>query len=293
MSIPRLDIVDVGHGNAAVLYDKNCVYVFDTGRRQRLLRYLLAQEVDVIDGVFISHADADHMAGIIDVLCCDKIETRSVFVNPDLRQASDLWESVRHALSDANRRSELTVFSANTGINPHLQALTCGIEIVNPDVSSALGCAPGDRHTHNVVIRLLVDSNGWVLLPGDISHEGLHEIRDSDRVLTAKLMVFPHHGGLPGGGRDPVEFTLELCALVEAQWIVFSVADGQSNHPRQDVVQTIAGHHEQATLLSTGRADAIQALVDSNPDSRHKNGTGHIEVRLEERHLTLTFEKES
>lgn len=68
MASPKLSILDVGHGNCAVLLSDELVCVFDAGSRSILNEYLEANGVREIEALLISHADADHIAGAIGLL---------------------------------------------------------------------------------------------------------------------------------------------------------------------------------------------------------------------------------
>ena len=58
---PNLTILDVGHGNAAVLADTGGVVVIDCGKGGTLLDYLETVGIKKVDVLLISHADSDHI----------------------------------------------------------------------------------------------------------------------------------------------------------------------------------------------------------------------------------------
>lgn len=58
-------ILDVGHGNAAVVNTGTGIIVIDAGPRTGLLEFLTETGAPKIDALLISHADADHIAGLI------------------------------------------------------------------------------------------------------------------------------------------------------------------------------------------------------------------------------------
>ena len=68
MKRPYLAILDVGHGNCAVLTDSKGIVVIDTGPGSALLEYLSEKNIKTIDVVLISHADQDHIGGLIQLL---------------------------------------------------------------------------------------------------------------------------------------------------------------------------------------------------------------------------------
>ena len=83
MSVPKhnLAILDVGHGNSAILIDSEGVVVIDTGLGSSLLEYLEESGVTTIDAVLISHADEDHIGGLVQLLSSSKFRVRSVRLN--------------------------------------------------------------------------------------------------------------------------------------------------------------------------------------------------------------------
>jgi len=63
-AFPKLAILDVGHGNSAVLHDRDAILVFDAGLGNILYEYILENNIQEIEALLISHSDADHLAGI-------------------------------------------------------------------------------------------------------------------------------------------------------------------------------------------------------------------------------------
>ena len=60
-SLPNLVVVDVGHGNAAVLRDTGGVVVFDTGKGPALVEFLKHNSITEVEALVLSHADDDHI----------------------------------------------------------------------------------------------------------------------------------------------------------------------------------------------------------------------------------------
>src|SRR6185436_11845015 len=73
-SLAELTILDVGHGNCAVLRDDRGAVIVDTGVGVTLLEFLEQCGITAIDAVLISHSDSDHVAGLIKLLSQPHIE---------------------------------------------------------------------------------------------------------------------------------------------------------------------------------------------------------------------------
>src|SRR5271170_7946139 len=65
LAVPSLTVLDVGHGSCAILAEVTRIIVFDAGPKTGLLEFLLQHQIDTIDLVMISHADRDHIEGLI------------------------------------------------------------------------------------------------------------------------------------------------------------------------------------------------------------------------------------
>lgn len=77
--IPRsLSILDVGHGNCAVIRDTKGIVVIDTGAGSALLEYLRQERILQIDVLILSHADKDHIGGLVGVLASNEIKVRRI-----------------------------------------------------------------------------------------------------------------------------------------------------------------------------------------------------------------------
>ena len=86
-SFPEMTIafIDVGQGDATLIRDGNGFDVLvDGGRKSAgddLIKYILGSGVDDLEVVLATHADSDHIGGLISVLEAIEIPVESVFYN--------------------------------------------------------------------------------------------------------------------------------------------------------------------------------------------------------------------
>jgi beta-lactamase superfamily II metal-dependent hydrolase len=277
MASPSLAILDVGHGNSAVLRDSDGVLVVDACLGGLLLDFLDQNGIVEVHAVVMSHADHDHMAGVLSLLLDSKIHVKNIYVNPDTRKTK-LWHELRIALRIARRRT-------NTVIHTQLDttvsgALNCGmvdVQILSPEPEDALGGVGGadldggtiHPHTLNAVIRLLKDGIAFALLPGDIDARGLEKLLQSGREAKSKILVFPHHGG-HSGAHNAQEYVSRLCAVVQPEVVVFSIGRGKHDTPRPEIVEAVRSvapdAHIACTQLSTHCAKTLP-----DKDASHLN----------------------
>lgn len=258
--LPELTIFDVGHGNCALLHDKGAVYVIDVPQRdQELMETLSDASIDAIDAILISHADKDHAAGAAALLTDEDIVVKRLYVNPDSAQKSRAWESVRIAVRDAEKR--FPEFEAHTQLttasNPEFSLPNVEVQVLAPSpplaMSGPRGVAlDGRRISSNgmsAVVRVSRDDKPGVLFTGDLDQRGLDALITADVDLRADVLVFPHHGGSPGGPKVQ-EFAAQLTAAVEPSVVVFSLR-GEQENPLPEIVAGIRVTAPKAHIACT------------------------------------------
>jgi competence protein ComEC len=267
-----LVILDVGHGNSAVLLDADSVVVIDAGRGSTLLDFLDEQGISHIDVVLLSHADYDHIGGLI-ALLSNSFSIGKVRANTDSIKGTNAWEDLRFELSNhpnIDFQTNLTVDNSH-----EFNTEQVSVEVAAP-TSFLAGGGPGstdregnklDTNSVSAVIRLVFDGIPFALLPGDLDAVGLANIEDS-RTIEAPLLIFPHHGGRQGKG-DVTEFVNALLAAVKAEHIVFSIGRGQHSTPRPDLVAAIRIKIPGCRISCSQLSEHCAASLKSGVTSTH------------------------
>ncbi len=266
-------VLDVGHGNAAVVRDRATVTVIDAGQGSTLLETLELLRVDNIHTLIVSHADADHLGGAIQLLCQPGLKIGQVLVNGDPRR-SGAWQDFKRALADARQRG--TVRHALTvDENDRLPSGELEVTILHPSAVTELSTVQGvDLHgralTSNSlsgVVKVSRGGRGLVLFPGDLDRGGLERLKAEGAPLHAEHLVFPHHGGRPGGGEDPARFASELTALVRPSRVLFSIGRGTHENPRPEVVAGVLAAAPEVHIACTQLSKRCAQLTPTSPPS--------------------------
>lgn len=257
MKRPYLAILDVGHGNCAVLTDSKGTVVIDTGPGSALLEYLSEKNIKTTDVILISHADQDHIGGLIQLLCADLFKVKCIRLNSDAEKKSEIWNDLLYELDQLGEDIDYEV-SLTRNFSGKFNQGKVHVEILGPSKFLA-GKGPGsidyngDKITTNsisAVIRLSKDKRRLVLLPGDIDMVGLNDLIRSEVNLISPVIIFPHHGG-KAGSTDMSKFTGTLCKLVSPEIVVFSIGRGKHGTPRPEIVAAIKNSVKDVRIACT------------------------------------------
>lgn len=278
-------ILDVGHGNCAILRDEAQVVVIDAPIGSMLIDTLEDMGVDCVQAAFVSHTDKDHLAGILSLLTSDRIHLKQVFINPDSQKRSKIWNDFRVAVSVAEQKGACKITTSLSTTTPgHLSIGKSEIVVVSPSASLALTGVGGQTADKRVVtsnslsaaLKIRLEGSAPLLLAGDIDDISLDDAVRNGVDLTANTLVFPHHGGLPGTG--PVtEFTEKLIANVKPKNVIFSNGRGRHDNPRPEIVDTVvkSGCAVACTQLSERcRATAVDGIEHLEPIRSHGKALG-------------------
>ena len=274
----KLAILDVGHGNSAVLDDEGIV-VIDAGPQAGLLEYLRESEITEINVVLLSHADEDHIAGLLGLLASAEFKIKRVYLNTDSLKTSRIWDDLLYELDLLKRSGQIELgTSLTSGMTGQFDQGSVQIEILGP--SSYLAArGPGSRdrlgrkigtNSVSAVIRLVKGGQPIALLPGDLDEIGLDALMERGIDMRAPILVFPHHGGRAGNAADMVNFTNRICELVKPERVIFSIGHGNS-YPRLDVVETIRTFNPNIKIACTQLSKQCAGVLP-------KNNPHHIRV---------------
>lgn len=254
-----LAILDVGHGNSSVLRDDNGVVVIDTGLGTTLLEFLKDVGIRQLDVVLISHADADHISGLIQLLACREFVVKKVRLNTDSAKKSQLWDNLLYELNSLDKAGKVDwEVSLTANQQEDYSQGRVRIEVLGPSkYLAAKGAGSKDDQGRKIttnsiscVIRFSQGDLPLAVFPGDIDEVGLDDLQRDNGKTGARILVFPHHGG-HSGSSDMGVFTRKICDQFEPSVVVFSIGRGLHSTPRTDVVLAIRRHVKDVRIACT------------------------------------------
>ena len=279
MASPSLHILEVGHGNCSIVLDTEGVIVIDGGPGEHLSRRLERLHIQTIHSVLVSHAHEDHLGGLIGLLMQPDICIKRIYLNSNAFERTKVWQDFRSALAYARRayctevHVELT--SALSGAVRHgileVQVLAPSPELAaaGPGGTDLKGRKIGTNRM-SAVIRILKNGTPVALLAGDLDGVGLEDLAQDHPTPSAEILVFPHHGGIPGA-TSPTAFTQKLCEMVRPRLVVFSIGRENALTPQPEVMDAILDSLDDVHIMCTQLSKRCWGQTRSSRRSRRLN----------------------
>jgi len=254
-----VDFLDVGQGDAALvtLPDGRTLLVdgggvgnwsgskSDSGRsigETVVSEYLWWRGLDTVDYVLATHADADHIDGLNDVL-------RNFTVSAALvaRSPADDSEYAKFAQTLSSTRTHVATIQAGDVI----RFGDARLNVLWPPAASE----PNEpsRNNDSIVLRVEFGKRS-ILLTGDIEKSGESALVAAGGKFSADVVKVAHHGSRSSS-------TLPFVAATKARFAIISV--GQSSifgHPHPEVVDRWAANGAQ--VLTTGKCGTLTVTTD-------------------------------
>lgn len=255
----HLCFLDVGHGNCTVLIasDKDVVVV-DVGQQSTLSEFLLEQKITHVQSIYLSHADADHIGALVGIIATRKVTIGQVVLNSDGLKNTKIWDDLAYELNSAHHSSSLKFkVGVTSGTAEHLSG-DVQLDILGPSpylAAKGVGGShrsggPISSNTISTVISVSIRGARLALLPGDLDGTGLVDLQSNSHNLQAPILVYPHHGGLPGR-MSPVHFGNTLAAAVSPQLVIFSIGRGPHIMPNPQTVRTLRRNLPNVRIVCT------------------------------------------
>lgn len=228
----KITMLDVGQGDGIVIEERKAgVYLVDGGSsdvkqvgKYRILPFLKAEGISVIQGIFISHMDSDHISGIKELLESHRqgeIKICRIYL-PDIGEKDETYIEMEEKIKEQN--IELVYLARGIELNQD----KLKIEVLQP-VSQGVY---QERNEYSMVFRFEYQDFS-MLFTGDVEGKGEEELAQSGALEKATILKAAHHGS---------EYTMgeEILAVIqpEVTWISCGV-DNSYGHPHKRFLERI------------------------------------------------------
>jgi competence protein ComEC len=243
--------LDVGQGDSVLITSPSGQQILvDGGPSPSVLTSALGREMPFwdrsIDLLVMTHPDADHISGLVEVL---------------ERYAVDGWMDNGRPEDDDATYAECMARLDASGVPRY--AVHAGdrleldggilLEVLHPPPQFMAGTG-ADGNNNSLVLRLTWDQAEF-LLTGDIGIEAEQLLLHSAQNVSADMLKVAHHGS---GGSSSSEF---LSAVAPAYAVISVGADNRFGHPDGDVLERLAAQGGVA-VLRTDTAGTIEFTTD-------------------------------
>jgi beta-lactamase superfamily II metal-dependent hydrolase len=240
-------ILDVAHGNCALAQSNGSTIIVDAPVGGLLLNTLEDLGIDRVFAAFISHADKDHLSGILSLLTSDKIAVDKLYVNPDSQKKTRAWRDFLAAVQVAEKKGSCIVKTSLSTTSPGIiQFGDAFVKVLAPSAALALsGVGSKDNkgrvvtsNSLSAVLKIYCAGQSPLLLAADLDQIGLDDALQYNVDLKASTVVFPHHGGSPGD-IDTEKFVDVFLKRSKPDLVIFSNGRGRHDNPRKEIVGPI------------------------------------------------------
>ena len=249
----QVSFINVGQGDSALIRDSNGFDVLIDGGKTSagptVVAYLREQGVDDIDVMVASHADSDHIGGLIDVLEATDIPVESVLYN-GYPGDTVTWSNFVSAVASEG----ITLTVAQFPITYTWGETTA--HILNPET----GLVNPETNDVSVVV-LLEHGNNHFLFPGDIDSTIEATVVARGTPVAADILKVPHHG-------SSYSSSDAFLLAVQPKEAIISVGDNSYGHPADATIARLvaAGARvwrtdQNGTVLVN--SDGIEYLITS------------------------------
>lgn len=257
---PGVTFLDVGQGECIVLQTEKEVYLFDCGSSSQknvyediLLPFLKYEGIQCLDGIFVSHPDADHISGILELL-------------EDEEERPEVGRLILSAIPAKSRKEEFAELLDRAGAggrNIPVSYMGAGTEWKSGSVSF--------RCLHPEEGAEISDSNAYsqcflvrcgafsMLLTGDVEGMGEEKLMQTliqEEIHDISLLKVAHHGSAYS---TPRELLVQLTPLLS---VISCGAENPYGHPHEvllDRLRTVGSR-----IMTTAEYGAVSVRIYEN-----------------------------
>lgn len=240
--------LDVGQGDAILVSKGSRQILVDGGPSPQAITTALGKEMPFwdrsIDMVVLTHPDADHITGLIEVL--HRYEVKQV-LNPEIEVYSGLYAEFLELIKIKDIPTVLTEAGQRINLSEDVY-----LDVLNPFP----GVQYSDMDNKSVALRL---ESGLIsfLLTGDIMKEAEYNLLLRRAVKESTVLKLAHHGSASST-------TDEFLTVVNPQIAVISAGkDNRYGHPDKEVLARLEMKGD-ISIFNTGIHGTIEFIYDGN-----------------------------
>jgi competence protein ComEC len=243
----QIAFLDVGQGDAILISGGEKQILIDGGPSGQKLMEKLGEYVPFwdrkIDVVIATHPDADHIAGLVDVL---KNYSVDEVIESGAKSQSQVFKTMENLIEDKKTEKQI----ARKGMKIKLSD-DAELEIFNPTDATIAELKKDDTNSASIVAKLTYGGNSF-LFTGDLPLETESQLIKANLPLNADVLKVAHHG-------SRFATSGEFLDKIKPKEAVISVGTGNRyGHPTQEVLNRLKDRN-----IKTLRTDEIGDIIYS------------------------------
>jgi len=216
----RVSVINVGQGQSILVQQGKDRYLVDCGgdhagiTADTVANFLLSQGIFHLDGIILTHYDADHAGSVIDLLA--SVDADRIYM-PDLHDSNGIRELIEQT-------------------HPEKICLITDISQVDAD-GGKFTLYPAEsavNDNESSVCVLFHAENYDILITGDRSKKGERALLEQVQLPVLELLVAGHHGS---NEATSLELLMATCPKAAA---ISVGANNLYGHPREEVLERLS-----------------------------------------------------
>ncbi len=254
----KVSFLDVGQGDSIIIqtYDKH-TYIVDTGGKFQtalgnntgaytILPYLEEEGVSKIDGLFITHMDADHCFGAIELM--DSIKIDKIYISNYNFEKTALYETF---FKNA-QKNNIPIFTVGAGDSTKL-GNTMQLDVLYPYFNMKFF---DKNDNHGSLVLRLTSGETSILLTGDIGIIDETILLQQGVNLKSDILKAGHHG-------SKYSSTENFLQAVQPEIAILSYgANNLYNHPHPETIERLQS--QDIILYETAKQGTITVFIEED-----------------------------
>lgn len=258
--------IDVGQGDAILVQHQAYRVLIDGGGQPNTVSdYLIDKGISHLNLVIATHAHADHIRGLVDVLNRHSVDT--VLYNGQ-SHTTLTFENFIDAIADSGADYR----EPGRGASLHYGDMQ--IQILHPEGSAK--DYEGHLHDKNIVVRI-VYGDFAAIISGDIEREGELAILDSGVDVSAQVLELGYHGSRTSSHPD-------WLAAVNPGFAFWQAGEDNSyGYPHRETLDTleslgvdVIGTSTHGTIVITANRDGTFSAASEPEEESDSSTTANI-----------------
>lgn len=247
----KIEVLDIGQGDASLIYTKDEVIMIDTGdvdERDRLEKLLKERNISTIDKLIITHPHADHIGGAYVVF--KNVNVKEVYDNGDTTTSKTYQTYLKNIKQKNIAYHQLKAGdTVDFGDGVSFKVFSPTEKMIKND----------DDLNNNSIVGQLRYKDFTMLFTGDSERDAEQNmVKSYGDELQSDVLKSPHHGSRTSSSDDYLK-------TVKAKDVIISLAaDNEYGHPHKQTLDRYKKYN--MNVYRTDQDGTITITTDGSDD---------------------------